>query len=65
MTFDSIALGQSLGMCVASPYLDPAVVQHALRLRKAQCVGEVDDVMHGKLPLRMAFPNASWVNGLV
>jgi asparagine synthase (glutamine-hydrolysing) len=62
MRFSSIPLGKALGVDVHTPYLDPAVVGFALRLGKDAKVGEREGSTHGKLLLRLAFPDleASW-----
>lgn len=59
MSFDIFPLGAHLGIHVASPYLDPEVVSHALSLSKAQCVQDIDGTTHGKVPLRSAFCQVS------
>jgi hypothetical protein len=56
MDFSAVKLGAALGIHVASPFTQPAVIQKALTLTKAECVGERDGTTMGKLPLRLAFP---------
>ena len=60
MTFDAVPLGASLGVAVASPFLDPEVASHALSLGRDDCVGAIrgdpGGPTHGKLALREAFP---------
>lgn len=68
MHFDAIEVGRALGLNVSSPYLDPAFVAFALRLRKDDCVGPVRlrptpeapldaaPTVTGKVPIRRAFP---------
>jgi asparagine synthase (glutamine-hydrolysing) len=55
MHFNGPLLGRSLGVDVRSPYLDPAVIEHARSLPGEALVLEHDGQKHGKAPLRTAF----------
>ncbi|KAK9814684.1 hypothetical protein WJX72_009768 [[Myrmecia] bisecta] len=59
MHFDSLRLGKHLGVHVSSPYLDEAVIKHALSLTKADCVAEHEGQLLGKMALRAAFPEVT------
>jgi asparagine synthase (glutamine-hydrolysing) len=56
MRFSSFPMGKGLGLEVRAPYMDPEVVEFSRGLSKAEKVAEVDGVVHGKLLLRLAFP---------
>ena len=67
MHFDSVVIGQALGMQVTSPFLHPSIVDFAMhQLVKKDCVGlwplritptaPPTETLTGKLPLREAFP---------
>jgi asparagine synthase (glutamine-hydrolysing) len=55
MHFNGPLLGKSVGVDVRSPYLHPAVIEHALSLPGEAMVLEHDGQRHGKAPLRRAF----------
>lgn len=55
MHFNGPDLGNALGVEVRSPYLDPAVVAHAVALPGTAMVQEHDGAVLGKAPLRAAF----------
>lgn len=56
MRFSSFPLGQALGVRASAPYMDPAVVEFSLTLSKSEKVRALDGTTHGKLLLRLAFP---------
>lgn len=58
MSFHGPAIGRSLGVEVRSPYLDPAVVEHAVALPGAAMVLEREGRRMGKAPLRRGFAGA-------
>jgi len=55
MHFNGPLIGERLGVAVRSPYLDPAVVAHAVGLRGDELVLERDGTKLGKAPLRREF----------
>jgi asparagine synthase (glutamine-hydrolysing) len=55
MHFNGPLLGRGLGIDVRSPYLHPAVIEHALSLPGEAMVLEHGGQRHGKAPLRRAF----------
>lgn len=55
MHFNGPLLGERLGIAVRSPYLHPALIDHALSLPGEALVLEHDGQRHGKAPLRRAF----------
>lgn len=55
MHFNGPLIGERLGVAVRSPYLDPAVVAHALSLSGEALVLEHAGERLGKAPLRRAF----------
>jgi asparagine synthase (glutamine-hydrolysing) len=55
MRFNGPAIGAALGVDVHSPYLDPAVIAHAVTLPVASLVMEAAGRRMGKAPLRRAF----------
>lgn len=63
MQFTASKLGESFGIEVLSPFLDPRVVEFARKLSKTDLIGErtpvpFDGAVHGKLVLRQAFPES-------
>ncbi|KAJ2744058.1 hypothetical protein GGI20_003279 [Coemansia sp. BCRC 34301] len=59
MSFCAMPLAKALGLEVWSPFLDPRIIEYATT-RGASCklkVGLFGGVQHGKLVLRMAFPD--------